>query len=261
MTGATSAQVAAGTPVVTAGSVTAPVEAGVGRAVGETDGAWTTATGGTGVCGVGLEGHGLTIARASPATMARITIRTGSKRRRRGATVTGSKSMLTGQSSRDRRGWPWGSAREGHDPAIGIDRRLAPEPLELGARYLVAGVVARSHERPRFDVLEAKRESGCLHLGELVGVVVALEREVLERRAQVLPDGQDVAVDRAERLEGFHQLVARLAEPDHQRALGVDRVADLAGHRLGGLEDAEAPLPARALADRPLEAPDGLVVV
>ena len=92
-------------------------------------------------------------------------------------------------------------------------------------------------------------------------MVVALEREVLEGRAQILPDRQDVAVDLAERLERLGQLVARLAETDHQRALGVDRVADLAGHRLGVVEDAEAALPAGALADRLLEPPDGLEVV
>ena len=90
------------------------------------------------------------------------------------------------------------SAGQRDDPAVGVDRRLAAQPLQLGAGHLVAGVVARAHERPRFDVLEAERERLDLHLGELVGVVVALEREVLERRAQVLADREDVAVDRAQ---------------------------------------------------------------
>ena len=70
MTGATSAQVAAGTPVATAGPATAAVGVGVGGSVGETEGASTTATGGTGVSGAGPDAHGLTIAIASPATMA-----------------------------------------------------------------------------------------------------------------------------------------------------------------------------------------------
>ena len=119
------------------------------------------------------------------------------------------------------------------DPALGVERRLPPGRLQLGARDLVAGVVARADERAGFDVLEAERERLDLHLGELVGVVVALERQVLERRAQVLADRQDVDVDLAQRLERLGQLVARLAEPDHQARLGVDRVADLGGHLLG----------------------------
>ena len=89
-------------------------------------------------------------------------------------------------------------------------------PLELGAGDLVASVVARAHERCRLDVLEAERKRGGLHLGELVGVVVALEREVLQRGPQVLADGQDVDVVVAQCLERLLQLLARLAEADHQ---------------------------------------------
>ena len=67
------------------------------------------------------------------------------------------------------------------DPALGVDGRAAAELAELGAGDLVAGVVAGPDERPRLDVPEAQRQGLVLHLGELVGVVVALEREVVER--------------------------------------------------------------------------------
>ena len=68
-------------------------------------------------------------------------------------------------------------------------------------------------------MLEPERERLGLHLRELVGVVVTLEREGAERRPEVLTDGQDVDVDRAERLERLVELISRLAETDHQRAL------------------------------------------
>ena len=84
---------------------------------------------------------------------------------------------------------------------------------------------------------------------------------MLERRAQVLADGQDVDVGVAQRLERLVQLVARLAQADHQARLGVDRVADLAGHLLGPAQDVQAAIPAGALADRLLEPLHGLEVV
>ena len=90
-----------------------------------------------------------------------------------------------------------GSAAERDDPTLGVDGRLAAQALELGAGDLVASAIAGAHERPRLDVLEAELQGLDLHLGELVRMVVALQRQVLEGRPQVLPDRQDVAVDLA----------------------------------------------------------------
>ena len=56
-------------------------------------------------------------------------------------------------------------------------------------------MVAGSDKRPGLDVLEAHGQRLRLHFDELVRVVVALEWQVLERRAQVLANGQDVAID------------------------------------------------------------------
>ena len=78
-----------------------------------------------------------------------------------------------------------GSARERDHPAVRIERRLATEALELGARDLVASVVAGADHRRGFDVLEPELECLDLHLGELVGMVVAHEGQVVRRRAQV----------------------------------------------------------------------------
>ena len=64
--------------------------------------------------------------------------------------------------------------------------------------HLVPGVVRRADERPRLDVLEAQGQRLGLHLRELVGMIVALDRQVLLGRPQVLADGQDVAVHGAQ---------------------------------------------------------------
>ena len=55
----------------------------------------------------------------------------------------------------------------------------------------------RADERTGFDVPEAEIEGLDLHRGELVRMVITLDGEVRERRAKVLADGQNVAVDLA----------------------------------------------------------------
>src|SRR3954471_3229148 len=146
------------------------------------------------------------------------------------------------------------SARRRDDASGRVEgRRAAAERPELGARHLVAGVVARAHERSGFDVPEAEGQGLGLHLRELVGMVVALEREVLLRGPEVLADRQDVDVDGPQGLECLRQLTPGLAEPDHERALGVRGVADVTGHLLRPAEDVEGAFPAGPLADRLLE--------
>ena len=110
-------------------------------------------------------------------------------------------------------------------------------------------------------MLEAERQGLLLHVRELVGGVVALQGEVIDRRPQVLADREDVAVDRAERLERLRHLLAGLAQADHEAALGVHLIAVLGGVDLGPFEDRQRPVPARALADGPLEPLHGLEVV
>src|SRR5439155_16505955 len=147
-------------------------------------------------------------------------------------------------------------ARRRDDYSIGTDRRAPAHGPELRAGNLVASVVARAHERPRLDVLEPEGRSLDLHLGELVGVVIALDRQMLQRRPQVLTDREDVDVDRAERLERLRQLGPRLAEADHERALRMDGVPVLVGVDLGPLENAQGSVPAGPLPDRLLEPAD-----
>ncbi len=110
-------------------------------------------------------------------------------------------------------------------------------------------------------MLEAERKGRDLHLRELVRVVVALQRQVLEGGPQVLTDRQDVHVVGAQCQERFLELVALLTQADHQAGLGMDRVADLVGHLLGPRQDIQRTIPAGALADGLLESLHRLQVV
>src|SRR5690242_6804258 len=77
------------------------------------------------------------------------------------------------------------SARERYHPSVRVERRLTPaQGPELRTGDLITRVVRRPDERPRLDVLEAERQRNRLHLGELVGSDVALDREGLERGPQ-----------------------------------------------------------------------------
>ena len=113
---------------------------------------------------------------------------------------------------------------------------------------------------------EPQRQRLLAHLGELVGVVVALDREVLHRRPQVLAKREDVAIDRAQVHERLAQLRPRLSQPDHDRRLGVDRggsgrPAEFARVRLRPLENAERSVVSSSLPDRLLQPRDRLDVV
>src|SRR3972149_9353310 len=163
--------------------------------------------------------------------------------------------------SEDPRSWP-GSTGERNDAAVRVERGLrATRRPELGTGDLIPGVIARAHERPRFDVPEAKCERLGLHLRELIGVVIALQREVPERRSEVLTDRQDVAAHPAQGLERLGHLRARLAEADHERTLRMCRLAGFGRVGLGPLENAERAIPAGALPDRLLGGPHRLEVV
>ena len=141
---------------------------------------------------------------------------------------------------------------------------LRGSPLASLLGHLVACVVARADQRTQFDVLEAERQCLVLHLRELSRVVEALQHQVLLRWAEVLADGEDVAVDRSEVDERLAELLARLTQADHEARLSVDgavAAGDLASHLLGVRKDFERAVVAGALADRLLEPLNGLQVV
>src|SRR2546423_13021329 len=100
-----------------------------------------------------------------------------------------------------------GSAGERYHATGVVEGRPAADPPEVRTGDLVAGVVARADERSRLDVAEAQCQRLGLHLGQLVGVVVALDGQVLRGWPEILADRQDVAVDGAQRVERREQLV------------------------------------------------------
>ena len=77
------------------------------------------------------------------------------------------------------------------------------------------------------------------------------------RGLEVLAEGQEVAADGAEVGQGLEDLLGRLAQAEHQAALGPDVGAGL----LGVLEDRQADGVLALAADVLLEPGDGLQVV
>src|SRR6202043_471023 len=94
--------------------------------------------------------------------------------------------------------------------------RLPARERRAPQRHVLVGVVGRTHERARGDVLEAHLVRRALELGELLRVPVTNDRKMLLGGAQVLADREHrdtVVTPPRERVE---QLDFGLAQPDHQ---------------------------------------------
>src|SRR3954447_18177549 len=128
----------------------------------------------------------------------------------------------------------------------------------LALRSMLVGVVARAHERPGGDVIEPQRVRRALERGELVGVPVAHDGQVLLRRTQVLPDGEDLDTVLAQDPERLDELVVRLAQADHQARLRRDRVP---AHLLRVAQHATRAQERRAATCHGIQARDDLDVV
>src|ERR687892_168380 len=83
---------------------------------------------------------------------------------------------------------------------------------QVGRVGLPLGVIRAPHQRPGLDVGEAEGPAHLGQLGELVGVIVAGDRQVLRRRPQVLAQREDRHADLDEIAQRRHQLVALLAQ-------------------------------------------------
>src|SRR5580698_11446576 len=66
---------------------------------------------------------------------------------------------------------------------------------DAGGICLFVCMIRRSHEWARFYMAKAHLQRFLLHEGKLVGRVVARHRQMVFRRAQILPDGEDVCPD------------------------------------------------------------------
>ena len=122
---------------------------------------------------------------------------------------------------------------------------------------LALGVVGAAHQRAGLDVAEAEPAPERRELGELVGVIVARDRQVLRRGSEVLTEGENGHADLAEVAQRGQQLVALFAEPEDDARLGRDRRRELAG----AAEELKRPCVPAAVPRHLVEARDRLRVV
>src|SRR3954454_9551160 len=125
-------------------------------------------------------------------------------------------------------------------------------------RDVLVGGVARAHERPGGDVVEAQLVGGGLQRLELVGMPIAHDRQVALAGPQVLADGEDLHAVLAQLAERVDHLLEALAEPDHEAGLRRHLVA---AHLLGVGEHAQRARPCRPAPGDAVQARDGLDVV
>src|ERR1700733_6589557 len=96
-------------------------------------------------------------------------------------------------------------------------------------------VVGAARERARDDLHEAFRVAERFEARELLGGDELLDVEMAFGRLQILSHGEDVYTDRARVVHRLFDLGLGLAQPEHQRRLGVGHLAGL----LRMLEDAQ----------------------
>ena len=118
-------------------------------------------------------------------------------------------------------------------------------------------VIRRTHERPCFDVFETHGFAEDFEFGELVGVNVADDGEMVAGGLEVLAQREDVRALRGEILEGVENFLLFFAEAEHEAGLG----GDIGMRLLGAAEEFERTLVQRALADLAVKARNGFGVV
>src|SRR3989338_7203565 len=88
-----------------------------------------------------------------------------------------------------------------------------------GGGFLFVGVVGGADQRAGFDVLEAEGKAVAADSRELVRMIEAHDRQVPDGRLQVLADGDDVHVLRAQVAECGEDFVVGPPEAQHDAAL------------------------------------------
>src|SRR2546421_1851802 len=135
--------------------------------------------------------------------------------------------------------------------AMAISERSAGGRRSL---HLLPRVVARAHQWAGFHMTVAHLEAVAAERSELVGRIVARDREMLARRTEVLADGQDVHVLRAQVPHRDQQLVPVLTQPADDPRLR-ERVGM---HRLGPSQQFERPGITAAGSRQPVQSLNGL---
>src|SRR3972149_2746535 len=81
---------------------------------------------------------------------------------------------------------------------------------------MAPGVVGAPHQRAGFHVAEAELVGLGLKLKEFLGGDIAIHGKLVQRRLEILPDGDDIALVAAQVAERSHNLVKSLPYAKHQ---------------------------------------------
>ena len=80
---------------------------------------------------------------------------------------------------------------------------------------LFKGVIGRANERPGLDVFEAEGFAETLEFGELVGMNVTHDGQMVGRGLHVLAESEDVRALRGDILHGRENFFGGFAEAEH----------------------------------------------
>src|ERR1022692_2807759 len=84
----------------------------------------------------------------------------------------------------------------------------------------MASQVTGPHQRSGLDMAETEAQSLFPQIGKLFGLIEAGNRQMILRRAQILPYREYVDAARAKIAEDFDQFFRRLSQANHYAALG-----------------------------------------
>ena len=118
-------------------------------------------------------------------------------------------------------------------------------------------MIGRAGQWARGDEQEAPRLALGAEIVELLRRDEAVDGGMLAGRLEILADGEEIDVRRAEIVHQRKHLGLGLAEADHDAGFGEDARLEL----LGALEQAQRVVVARAWADLPVERRHGLEIV
>src|SRR5215210_5847401 len=92
--------------------------------------------------------------------------------------------------------------------------------LPGGFCRLLASMIRGARQRARFDVAETQSHADLAPARDLFRRHVALDGQTALKGLQILPDGHDVARDRAQVLHQLNDLIEAFAQSNHDAALG-----------------------------------------
>lgn len=129
--------------------------------------------------------------------------------------------------------------------------------LPVGGFGLLEGVIGRADERAGFDVFEAHGFAADLEFGELAGMNVADDGQMIARGLEILAERQNVGSLRGEILQRGENFFFFFAEAKHQARFG----GNVRMRLFCAAEQFERTLVERAFADLAIEAGNGFGVV